>query len=219
MRPTGAFLIHVAGSRTHAKHPLPRALSAASPRLRFLGGILATLAALTLGTGIVAKSFVDKSLPAAGAAPTPSQHSPKPAQTPPPAPAAFPTDDFGFINSAARCDPAQTALISGRTARSLVVICVDHSGKDEYRGVRISDGALLKAPAEADTTSDGGFFARKEGVTYAVSPAQLLVTSADTVINKEPMVEYKAPHPLAAETGAPRPGPKPTPQSAPAPTH
>lgn len=58
-------------------------------------------------------------------------------------------------NSAARCDGTQTALAVGRTQRSLVVICADQNGRYEYRGVRISDGALLKAPAETATDTTG----------------------------------------------------------------
>ncbi len=186
-------------------------------KFRFVGGMVAVFAALTLFAGILAKSFTDKSLPPAHAQLSPSPNSPTATQAQaatqsrPAAP--FPTDAGGFVNSAARCGSAQTALAVGRTQRSLVVICADQNGRYDYRGVRISNGALLKVMAE--TTSDGGFLARSEDVTYAVSPTQLLVTSGDTVINREPMIEYRQPHPFAA-SGAPKPHPQPT-STAPAP--
>lgn len=179
--------------RRHPTHSLPA--SGSISKLRFLGGGVAILAALTILAGIVDKSL-NKSLPPAHAQPAPSPNSVTFTQAPP----AFPTDDRGFVNSAARCDATETALAFGRTQRSLVAICADQNGRYEYRGVRIGDAALLKVPAE--TTGDGGFLARNEGVTYAVSSTRLLVTSGDTVINREPMIDYRQPHPFAAETGA-----------------
>jgi hypothetical protein len=167
------------------------------PKLRFLSGLAAVLAALTVVTGVTAKSF-NKSVPAAGAEPAPRPTLTTATAAPPMTP--FPTDDRGFINSAARCDGAQTPLALGRTRRSLVVICVDPSGKYEYRGVRLSDGASLTVPAE--TRPDGGFVARSDDVTYSLSASQLLATAGDTVINREPMIDYRQPHPFAAETGA-----------------
>lgn len=113
---------------------------------------------------------------------------------------SFPSDDKGFINSPARCDASQTALAIGRTQRSLVVICADQNGHYQYRGVRVSDGAVLQAPAE--TTSSGGFLAHQEGVTYAVSSTQLMVTEGDTVVSQEKMIDYRQPHAYAAEVGA-----------------
>lgn len=174
-------------------------------KFRFLGGAAAALAALTLFAGITGKSFTTNSLAPADAEPAPSPSSPAaPSQQVPP----FATDNAGFINSAARCDATQTVMAVGRTQRSLVVICVDKNGRYEYRGVRIGDGALLKVPAQ--TTTDGGYLTQNEGVTYAVSSTQLLVTSGETVINKEPMIDYRQPHPFAAETGAVTPKPSTT---------
>ena len=169
-------------------------------KLRFLGGAAAVLAALTLTAGVVGKSFIHRSLPPAHAqqsyAPSTSSPQAKPADP-------FPVDDRGFINSPARCDGTQTATAVGRTQRSLVGICVDQNGKYQYRGVRISDGAPLELPAK---TTGSGYLADNEGVTYAVSSTQLLVTSGETVINREPMIEYRQPRANAADTGAaPRP--------------
>lgn len=175
-------------------------------KLRFLSGVAAVLAALTVVTGVTAKSFTNKSAPAAGAEP-----GPPPTLTPatPALPIPFSTDDQGFINSAARCDGTQTPLALGRTKRSLVVICVDQSGKYEYRGVRISDGASLTVPAE--TRPDGGFVARSDDVIYVLSASQLLATAGDTVITREPMIDYRQPHLFAAETGAATQSPSPAP--------
>ncbi|MBV9090585.1 MAG: hypothetical protein JO044_11895 [Mycobacteriaceae bacterium] len=170
-------------------------------KFRFVCGIAAALAAATLFAGIMGKWFNNKSLPPAHAQPLATSTPGEPASP-------FPADDRGFVNSAARCDGTQTALAVGRTQRSLVVICADQNGNYQYRGVRISDGALLQEPAE--TTSDGGFVARNDDMTYTVSAKQLMVTSGETVINQEPMSEYRQPHPFSAEAGAPRPNPTTT---------
>lgn len=98
-------------------------------------------------------------------------------------------DHSGFIGSQARCQDHQTARAIGRTKGSLVVICLDRSGRFEYHGVRLSDEAALAAVAE--TGQPRRFVARNHGVSYAVSSAELLVTSGRNVIKKEPMVEYR----------------------------
>lgn len=113
-----------------------------------------------------------------------------------PAPSPVKTDDRGFVDSAARCDDAETVIAFGRTQRSLVAICADPDGTYQYRGVRISDDAALAVAAER--TSSGGFEATNEGVTYAVSSNELLITSGDTTLFRESMVEYHAPR-LPAE--------------------
>jgi hypothetical protein len=151
-------------------------------KLRLVGGIAVTLALLTLFFGLGVKCGTTTSLPAAGAEPP-----------------RVPTDDRGFINSAARCEGTNTAIAIGRTQRSLVVICPEQNGKYEYRGVRVSDGADLTVAAE--TTVEHAFLAENDGVTYAVSPTQLLVTAGETVINREPMIEYRVPGALPAEAG------------------
>jgi hypothetical protein len=148
--------------------------------MAFVGAVLAALLVLIV---LSATSSVSNSPPTAGAAPTT-------AATP------FPTDDRGFVNTAARCDGTQTAIAIGRTDRSLVVICTDPagtlgSGALTYRGVRISDGAALTLPAT--TAGDGQFVARGDHVTYLVSAKDLLVTSDDTVLRREPMVTYQQP--------------------------
>jgi hypothetical protein len=141
------------------------------------------------------KAAGNSSLPAADALPW---SAPSPT-TPATVAGALTTDDRGFVDSTGRCDASQFALAVGRTRRSLVVICADQNGRYEYRGVRTSDGAVLKVAAE--TTAGRGFLARTLGVTYAVSPAELLVASGETVISREPMIEYREPRPFPAEAG------------------
>jgi len=98
-------------------------------------------------------------------------------------------DQAGFVDSDARCRDTQTARAIGRTAGSLVVICLDRSGHFEYHGVRLTDKATLAARAEK--TPQRMFLARNHGVDYAVSPTELLVTSGGAVVKREPMVEYR----------------------------
>ena len=79
----------------------------------------------------------------------------------------------------------------GRTPGSLVVICADRAGGYEYRGVRCSDGAVLTTSAQTDRAR--GFLARKDSVTYAVSPTELVVSAGGAVIKQEPMIDYREP--------------------------
>ena len=55
--------------------------------------------------------------------------------------------------------------------------------------MRLSDDAVLRTDAE--TISARGFLAQKSGVVYAVSPTELKVTTGNTVIKQEPMLEYR----------------------------
>ena len=104
-------------------------------------------------------------------------------------------------------DNTQIADAFGRTDRFLVVICVAPDAKYEYRAVRLRDNTGLRVAAEP--TAGGGFVARNEGVTYAVSPTQLLVTSDETVLSRESMTEFHASR-LPAEAGPPAPVPPTT---------
>ncbi|MCB0924107.1 MAG: hypothetical protein KDB50_06125 [Mycobacterium sp.] len=79
----------------------------------------------------------------------------------------------------------------GRTARALVAVCVDRDGQLEYRGVRLSDEASVSMPASK--ASDGAIIADNSGVTYAVSPAMLLVSEGDTVIYRDVWIEFREP--------------------------
>jgi hypothetical protein len=123
----------------------------------------------------------------------PSPPPPAAAPQPPPvaAPDPFAVDERGFVNSGARCDGTQTAVAIGRTPGSLVVICGDRNGGYGYRGIRLSDDAVLKTSAR--NTSTHGFIAQNASVTYSISPAELRVTVGGTVIKQEPMIDYRGP--------------------------
>jgi hypothetical protein len=167
-----------------------------------LGGSAVLLAGLVVSVGAVVKwaTHAPVSLPnaqpstpsAAGAPPSPSAPQAEPVSPPVAAPAdPFPVDDRGFVNSGARCDGTQTAVAIGRTPGSLVVICGDRSGRYGYRGVRLSDDAVLTTVARATPAHE--FVAQSKGVTYAITPSELRVTAGGAVIKQEPMIDYRGP--------------------------
>jgi hypothetical protein len=104
-------------------------------------------------------------------------------------PSAPTTDDYGYVDSSARCDDTQTLMAYGRTARALVVICVNRDGQLEYRGVRISDQAGLTMTATR--SPDGTIVATNDGVTYTVSPSMLLVSEGDAVLYRDSWTEFR----------------------------
>lgn len=137
-------------------------------------------------------------------APTPSSAIAAPAE--PALPAGM--DIRGHLGrEGARCAGTATAAAIGRTNRSLVVICTSTNRGYEYRGVRLSDGAALQLAGV--TVTEGGFLARNEDIAYAVSPTELVVSSGDAVLGRDPMVEYWAPErdpvsvPAAVRRGLP----------------
>ena len=103
----------------------------------------------------------------------------------------YSSDEYGFLDSAARCDDSQVLMSFGRTSRALVAICVDPDGDLEYSGVRLSDETSLTAPA--GRTSDCSVVATNNGVTYAVSPEMLLVSEGDTVLYRDSWLEFRQP--------------------------
>ena len=124
------------------------------------------------------------------------------------------TDALGFVDSTARCAAPDTAVAFGSTATSRVAICQTPGGKYEYRGVRISDGAKLVVPASA--SSDGGFVADSDGITYTVTSSSLVVSEGNQVISTESMEYFHGPKTPAASPGtsapaAPPPSTTPTP--------
>jgi hypothetical protein len=114
-------------------------------------------------------------------------------------PGSMQTDDRGFVDTAVRCDLPQSAVVFGRTERSLVAICVDQAGHYQYRGARLGDAAVLTVVAEP--TVPGEFFAQKDGATYTVT-AKELVIKADNFASTEPMLQFGAPPLLAVEVPA-----------------
>ena len=123
------------------------------------------------------------------------------------------TDALGFVDSTARCAAPDTAVAFGSTATSRVAICQNSSGKYEYHGVRISDGAKLVVPASA--SSDGGFVAERDGITYTVTSSSLIVSQGSQEIRREAMVYFHGAKTTAAAPGTSAPAAAP---AAPPPT-
>lgn len=204
---TGATLVTSSGyltqpSRTrgrHRKQPPPRRFL--SGRSLAVGGSAVLLAALVVSVGTVVKWATHEpvSVPnarpstpvAAGPPASPSLPPAQPLSPPAAAPDPFPVDDRGFVNSGARCEGTQTAIAIGRTPGSLVVICGDRNGRYGYRGLRLSDDAVLTTSARATPTH--GFIAQNASVTYSISAAELRVTAGGAVIKQEPMIDYRGP--------------------------
>lgn len=132
------------------------------------GGVAVLLVAVAAGTSVA----TTKNLPIAAAQP--------PTVT---------TDSRGYVNSPARCDPGQTAVVTGRTALSLVAICTDGRSSYQYRGMRLSDRAILTLPATP--LFNGCFGARSDAINFTVSEHKLLLTAGLRVLRDEPMLEYR----------------------------
>jgi hypothetical protein len=153
------------------------------------------LATLIVSVGAVVKWATPEAvLPPTALPSTPGATSPPepPAEPPSPpvaSPAPFAVDDKGFVNSGARCEGNETAVATGRTLGSLVVICGDADGRYGYLGVRLSDDAVLKTAAR--TTPTHKFIAQNASVTYSISPAELLITAGGKILKQEPMIDYR----------------------------
>ena len=113
-----------------------------------------------------------------------------------PASDAVSSDEYGYLDSSARCDDDQTLMAFGRTSRAMVAVSVDPDGELEYRGVRVSDQAATAM--SASRASDGTVIATNNGVTYALSPAMLLVSEGDNVLYRDPWIEFRQPRFSAA---------------------
>ena len=113
-----------------------------------------------------------------------------------PASDAVSSDEYGYLDSSARCDDDQTLMAFGRTSRAMVAVCVDPDGELEYRGVRVSYQAATAM--SASRASDGTVIATNNGVTYALSPAMLLVSEGDNVLYRDPWIEFRQPRFSAA---------------------
>ena len=113
-----------------------------------------------------------------------------------PASDAVSSDEYGYLDSSARCDDDRTLMAFGRTSRAMVAVCVDPDGELEYRGVRVSDQAATAM--SASRASDGTVIATNNGVTYALSPAMLLVSEGDNVLYRDPWIEFRQPRFSAA---------------------
>ena len=113
------------------------------------------------------------------------------------------SDEYGYLNTAARCDDDQTLMAFGRTSRAMVAVCVDSDGELEYRGVRLSDQAATTL--SATRASDGSIIATNDGVTYAISPTFFLVSEGDSVLYRDAWIEFRQPRFSGAPTTTPAP--------------
>lgn len=112
--------------------------------------------------------------------------------------AAPPSDSEGYVNSTARCTSPDTAVLFGTTGSSRVAICKVSDGSYEYRGVRVSDGAKLIAPAKQ--TSATTFVINNDGVKYTVTPTALSVTANGDTFRTETWSDYHGPKASAASS-------------------
>ncbi|MBV9515526.1 MAG: hypothetical protein JO280_16040 [Mycobacteriaceae bacterium] len=163
-------------------------------KLAGLAAVLALFCTFAFVHDIIKKSWTTSSLPFAGAQPSPGATA---TQASSPA-GPYPADDRGFLNSSARCEGSLTAVAIARTDASLVTICADQQGGYAYHGVRLSDGAALQVAVDAAGNRE--FVARNDGVTYSLTTQQLVITAADTVLRREPVIQYREPHSFPAET-------------------
>jgi hypothetical protein len=109
-----------------------------------------------------------------------------------------PSDSQGYVDSTARCTKPDTAVIFGTTDTSRVAICKTAAGTYEYRGVRVSDGAKLIVAASQ--TSDGGYVAMNDGVTYTVTATSLTVSAGGSTIRSESWTDFNSPQSPATST-------------------
>ena len=109
-----------------------------------------------------------------------------------------PSDSQGYVDSTARCTKPDTAVIFGTTDTSRVAICKTAAGTYEYRGVRVSDGAKLIVAASQ--TSDGGYVAVNDGVTYTVTATSLTVSASGSTIRSESWTDFNSPQSPATST-------------------
>ena len=98
------------------------------------------------------------------------------------------SDSRGYVDSTARCAPPSRAVAFGYTSTSRVAICKDDSsGQYQYRGVRVSDGARLILAAKS---TDGGYVAENDGITYTVTSSALEISSGSEQIRSETMLDF-----------------------------
>jgi len=113
---------------------------------------------------------------------------------------APPSDGQGYVDSTARCTKPDIAVIFGSTETSRVAICKTAAGAFEYRGVRVRDGAKLIVVASQ--TSDGGYIATNDGVTYTVTAEELTVSISGDTVRTESWTDLHSPQSPAIQTSA-----------------
>ena len=130
--------------------------------------------------------------------------------------AAPPSDSEGYLSSTARCASPETAVLFGATQTARVAICESPDGSFLYRGVRVSDGAKLIAPAKQ--TSANSFVVDNDGVKYTVTATALSVTANGDTFRTETWTDFHGPKstgsPAAGSSAAATPGTSATSPSA-----
>ena len=116
-----------------------------------------------------------------------------------------PSDSEGYVNSTARCSSPDTAVLFGTTGSSRVAICKTADGAFEYRGVRVSDGAKLIAPAKQTSTST--FVVNNDGVKYTITPTALSVTANGDTFRTETWSDFHGPEAPASSSSSGSPSP------------
>ncbi len=133
----------------------------------------------------------------------------------PTAKAAPNADTQGYVDSTARCATPDTAVAFGSTDTSRVAICKTPTGQYQYRGVRLRDGAKLVL--SASRSSESGYLANDDGITYTVTARSLTVNQGTQVVREEPMVDFHEAGAPAAPATTPPPAATPAPAATPTP--
>ena len=100
------------------------------------------------------------------------------------------TDEQGFVESYARCEPGSPPALMARTTNSLVVVCETGPGGYYYRGVRLKDGASIELANAVRTSSGFDVTNPTDGTHYQVRPNVLNIISPNGQVDSEPMVQY-----------------------------
>jgi serine/threonine protein kinase, bacterial len=105
------------------------------------------------------------------------------------------TDAQGFLNSGPRCEPGNLAVVMGRTAQSMVVLCQTGPGAFYYVGGRPGAGQLITLPNAVQ--SSGGFDVTNpnDGTRYEIRPPPggLTIVMHGQVAASEPWGMYWPP--------------------------
>jgi hypothetical protein len=101
------------------------------------------------------------------------------------------TDEQGFLNSAARCDPGNRAAAMGSTEQTALVLCQTGPGAFYYRGVRLSDHALTALANAVRSVNGFDVTNPADGTLYEIRPHRLTLKMANgQVAGQETMVAY-----------------------------
>jgi serine/threonine-protein kinase len=149
-----------------------------------IGGFIAAIAGLV--TALTLAGFFGSSPePPPNEKPS-SDHSPPDGGVRPAA-----TDEQGFLDSDARCDPEHPAAAMGSTTQTKMVLCQTGPGTFYYRGVRHSDGVLTALANAVRSASGFDVTNPADGTRYEIRRHRLTLRMTDGhVAAEETMVEY-----------------------------